>query len=106
MQATCAGQPRRVGRFQRGEPIPQQRLGVAQRQVLAEPLRADARPLGEHTLEMRGAHVHFGGQFLKRGGRPHLIHKVDGAAHDLEMIAFGLHVHRGPRSNQGSLATP
>ena len=95
-----------MGRFQRGEPIPQQRLGVSKRQILAEPFRTDTGPLGEHTLEMRRTHVHRSGQFLKRGGWAHLIHKVDGAAHDLEMIAFGLHVHRGPRSNQGSLATP
>ena len=66
MQATAARQARTGGGLERGEPFGQQRLGVAEGEVLLEPLGADTDPVGKGALEMRRAHPHPRGQIVER----------------------------------------
>ena len=44
----------------------EQPLGVVERQILLVALRADADPLAEDALEMRGAEADAGGDLVER----------------------------------------
>ncbi len=88
-----------IGRIQHREPVIQQALGVIQGQVLQIALGADADPLAEHALEVRGAEADRGGNFLK--ARLILAAFLDIAQSrrhevELELSGIGCEVHHGP----------
>ena len=85
-----AREPCLVRGLQRRHARPQERLGVAEREVLLEPVGRNARPAAEHALEVRGRHAARGRERPERD-RP-AAGRVDGgdcAGHHAVVVGVG-----------------